>query len=103
MMTGLLGRWKRILDAKHLYESLLALEAFHGRRRLVSKSVGSNKRVITSLHGILKPFLLRRLKSDVENNLPPKKEYVLYAPLTKSQVDLYDVSIFFQWAFEDIP
>lgn len=45
--------------------------------------------LITSLHGILKPFLLRRLKTDVETNLPPKKEYILYAPLTTSQVDLY--------------
>ncbi|KAF8321161.1 hypothetical protein DL93DRAFT_2051820, partial [Clavulina sp. PMI_390] len=47
-------------------------------------------RIITSLHGILKPFLLRRLKSDVEHKLPPKKEYILYAPLTRPQVDLYE-------------
>lgn len=45
---------------------------------------------IHSLHSILKPFLLRRLKSDVEANLPPKKEYVLYAPLSERQRELYD-------------
>ena len=45
--------------------------------------------IITQLHEILKPFLLRRLKSDVERNLPPKKEYLLYAPLTPLQKDLY--------------
>lgn len=46
--------------------------------------------LITSLHDILKPFLLRRLKEDVEPDLPPKKEYVLYAPLTQIQKDLYN-------------
>ncbi|THU99120.1 hypothetical protein K435DRAFT_777107 [Dendrothele bispora CBS 962.96] len=47
-------------------------------------------RIIDTIHGILKPFLLRRLKADVETNLPPKKEYVLYAPLTVSQREAYD-------------
>ncbi len=45
--------------------------------------------VVTKLHDILKPFLLRRLKVDVEPNLPPKKEYLLYAPLTQQQSDIY--------------
>lgn len=49
--------------------------------------------LITSLHAILKPFLLRRLKVDVEVNLPPKKEYILYAPLTQQQVELYQAVI----------
>lgn len=46
--------------------------------------------VISKLHGILKPFLLRRLKVDVEHTLPPKKEYVLYAPLSEKQRGIYD-------------
>jgi len=46
--------------------------------------------VISKLHGILKPFLLRRLKVDVEHSLPPKKEYVLYAPLSERQRGVYD-------------
>ena len=46
--------------------------------------------VISKLHGILKPFLLRRLKADVEHALPPKKEYVLYAPLSERQRGAYD-------------
>lgn len=39
------------------------------------------------LHSILKPFLLRRVKSDVENSLPAKKELILYANMTKTQHD----------------
>ena len=44
---------------------------------------------IHQLHTILKPFLLRRLKADVEIDLPPKKEYVIYAPLSQRQRQLY--------------
>ncbi|KAL9599958.1 MAG: hypothetical protein Q9219_003520 [cf. Caloplaca sp. 3 TL-2023] len=47
------------------------------------------KETINSLHAILKPFLLRRVKSDVENHLPKKREYILYAPLTPLQKELY--------------
>lgn len=45
--------------------------------------------VVSQLHNILKPFLLRRLKTEVERSLPPKKEYLLYAPLTQQQNDMY--------------
>ena len=41
------------------------------------------------LHDILKPFMLRRLKEDVEKRLPPKKETKLYVGLTKMQKDYY--------------
>jgi len=44
---------------------------------------------IASLHAILKPFLLRRVKADVELTLPKKREYLLYAPLTMQQRELY--------------
>lgn len=43
------------------------------------------------MHLILQPVLLRRIKSDVEHLLPRKREYVLYAPLTKEQTELYNV------------
>ena len=47
------------------------------------------KRTVASLHAILKPFLLRRVKNDVEKNLPKKREYILYAPLTPMQKEIY--------------
>lgn len=37
------------------------------------------------LHNILKPFLLRRLKADVCNSLPMKKEIILYPTMTDHQ------------------
>ena len=46
--------------------------------------------LVTRLHGILRPFLLRRLKADVEQQLPPKFEHVILCPLSKRQRLLYD-------------
>ena len=46
-------------------------------------------KTVASLHAILKPFLLRRVKADVETLLPKKREYILYAPLTAEQKELY--------------
>jgi ATP-dependent DNA helicase len=44
--------------------------------------------MVTKLHHILKPFLLRRVKSDVETSLPPKREIILYARLTSKQLEI---------------
>ena len=41
--------------------------------------------MITKLHAILRPFLLRRMKIDVELMLPRKKEIILYATMTEHQ------------------
>lgn len=47
------------------------------------------RNLVTTMHSILKPFLLRRVKTDVENSLPKKREYILYAPMTPEQKELY--------------
>lgn len=47
------------------------------------------RNLVSTMHSILKPFLLRRIKTDVETALPKKREYILYAPLTAEQKDLY--------------
>lgn len=41
--------------------------------------------VAARLHAVLKPFLLRRVKDDVEASLPGKMEILLYAPMTDAQ------------------
>ena len=45
--------------------------------------------VVTKLHQILRPFLLRRLKQDVEIGLPKKYEYILFAWMTDWQSQMY--------------
>ncbi|CAI0420018.1 unnamed protein product [Linum tenue] len=46
--------------------------------------------VVAKLHSILRPFLLRRLKADVEQLLPRKKEIILYATMTEHQKNFQD-------------
>ncbi|KAM0177692.1 hypothetical protein ACHAPC_008697 [Botrytis cinerea] len=46
--------------------------------------------LVKKMHLILQPLLLRRVKADVEHMLPKKREYVLYAPMTKEQMELYN-------------
>ena len=50
-------------------------------------------RVVQKLHGILRPFLLRRLKGDVELSLPRKKEILLYAQMVPKQRDFNDALV----------
>ena len=47
-------------------------------------------RVVTKLHELLRPFLLRRIKADVESSLPPKQEMVLWAPMSHVQKRIND-------------
>ena len=53
------------------------------------KTTKRKNNLVSTMHAILKPFLLRRIKTDVESTLPKKREYILYAPLTSEQKDLY--------------
>ncbi|KAM8704251.1 hypothetical protein ACLKA7_008795 [Drosophila subpalustris] len=50
---------------------------------------GIDERQISRLHMILKPFMLRRIKKDVENELSDKIEIMVYCPLTIRQKLLY--------------
>ncbi|KAG6600610.1 ATP-dependent DNA helicase DDM1, partial [Cucurbita argyrosperma subsp. sororia] len=47
--------------------------------------VNRKAHVVAKLHAILRPFLLRRTKSDVELMLPRKKEITIYANMTEYQ------------------
>jgi SWI/SNF-related matrix-associated actin-dependent regulator of chromatin subfamily A member 5 len=45
--------------------------------------------VVQQLHRVLRPFLLRRVKSDVEKSLLPKQELNLYVPMSEMQRKWY--------------
>jgi SWI/SNF-related matrix-associated actin-dependent regulator of chromatin subfamily A member 5 len=45
--------------------------------------------IVKRLHRILQPFLLRRIKADVEKSLLPKKELKVYVGLSKMQREWY--------------
>lgn len=46
--------------------------------------------IISKLHKVLRPYLLRRLKADVEKQMPGKYEHVEFCRLSKRQRELYD-------------
>jgi ATP-dependent DNA helicase len=46
---------------------------------------------VSKLHEILRPFLLRRIKKDVLSDMPPKKEVVVYAGMSKLQTGYADL------------
>ncbi|KAH7255561.1 SWI/SNF family of DNA-dependent ATPase [Fusarium redolens] len=45
--------------------------------------------VVQQLHKVLRPFLLRRVKSDVEKSLLPKKEVNVYLGMSEMQIKWY--------------
>lgn len=49
-----------------------------------------NYALVQRLHTVLRPFLLRRLKKDVEQQLPSKYEHVVMTRLSRRQRFLYD-------------
>ena len=49
-----------------------------------------NAQIVQRLHKVLRPFLLRRIKRDVEKSLPPKEEHIVYCRLSKRQRELYE-------------
>ncbi len=54
-------------------------------------STEQQERIVTKLHEILRPFLLRRMKKDVLIEMPPKKEIVIYCGLTPLQKVYYSL------------
>nr|XP_043634422.1 ATP-dependent DNA helicase DDM1 [Erigeron canadensis] len=58
---------------------------FSGKSNSEEAEEGRKAQVVAKLHAILRPFLLRRMKEDVELMLPRKKEIILYATLTDHQ------------------
>jgi len=49
----------------------------------------AKEKMIGQLHKLLRPFMLRRLKRDVEKSLPPKTETILYIGMSEMQKKLY--------------
>ncbi|CAM9932061.1 unnamed protein product, partial [Discosporangium mesarthrocarpum] len=49
----------------------------------------AKENMIHQLHKILRPFMLRRLKADVEKSLPPKTETILFVGLSAKQKEVY--------------
>ena len=62
------------------------MESAQGSAALVLEE--ASDRIVSKLHEVLRPFLLRRLKDDVLS-IKAKREIVVYAPLTEAQAYFY--------------
>ncbi|XP_039295321.1 lymphocyte-specific helicase-like [Nilaparvata lugens] len=72
-----------------IFHSLLDLsDAGKDAQKILQKE--KEQHVVSTLHQILFPFVLRRLKSDIAIDIPPKKEVVVYCPMTEVQRELYE-------------
>nr|XP_046257522.1 lymphoid-specific helicase isoform X2 [Scatophagus argus] len=76
-----------VFDDLKSFESWFDIDSLGEAENVVAAEREQN--ILSMLHQILTPFLLRRLKSDVTLEVPPKKEIVVYAPLTAKQEVFY--------------
>ena len=68
-----------------IFDDLTSFESWFDMRLVSGGSDGQEEivraerenNVLTTLHSILEPFLLRRLKTDVKLDIPPKREVPL--------------------------
>ncbi|EIN12993.1 SNF2 family DNA-dependent ATPase [Punctularia strigosozonata HHB-11173 SS5] len=73
-----------------IFSDYADLESFlHKDDETAEGDEDKSKKVVEALHKILRPFLLRRVKADVEKNLLPKKEINIYVGLTDMQRKWY--------------
>jgi ATP-dependent DNA helicase len=82
--------------APMIFDDLRVFQAWFGFRNIgtetsVEDIIGNEQqdRIVTKLHEILRPFLLRRLKRDVMIKIPPKVEVVVYCHMSSLQRDYY--------------
>ncbi|XP_025198371.1 lymphoid-specific helicase-like [Melanaphis sacchari] len=70
------------------FSSWFVIDDFHGTNdRIID--LAKKDEILDIIVKILKPFILRRQKMETDLNLPPKKEIVIYAPVTEQQHKLY--------------
>ncbi|KNZ59468.1 uncharacterized protein VP01_1726g5 [Puccinia sorghi] len=74
-----------------VFSSSEDFDAWFERKRNGTEDSSSDAEnsVVKQLHKVLRPFLLRRVKSDVEKSLLPKKEINVYVGMTEMQRKWY--------------
>jgi SNF2 family DNA or RNA helicase len=60
---------------------------------MIEGAADRNQDVVNRLHGIIRPFVLRRLKKDVETQMPGKFEHILKCHLSRRQVSAFLVHV----------
>jgi len=79
-----------IFDNLDFFESVFAFGSTSGGEG-EDEDIGLHRQrdIVSKLHQILAPFMMRRLKTEVEKSMPEKKEVVVYVALTEMQREMY--------------
>ncbi|XP_064086044.1 lymphocyte-specific helicase-like [Macrobrachium nipponense] len=83
-----------IFDSLDVFESwfdITDLMEDDSNERIVQQE--REQQIITTLMKILSPFFLRRVKKDVNLDLPPKRELLVYTPMTSTQLSMYEATL----------
>uniref|UniRef100_H2Z5F5 Helicase ATP-binding domain-containing protein n=1 Tax=Ciona savignyi TaxID=51511 RepID=H2Z5F5_CIOSA len=77
-----------------VFNDLSTFEAWFDLKKM-QKGIETEQQqdVVNKLHKILAPFLLRRTKDDIEIYLPPKRELIVFTPLSESQNEIYQAIV----------
>merc|ERR1719186_1155345 len=80
-----------IFDDLRVFESWFNAKELHENTEEMARIAAQEQQnsILSTLHQILTPFLLRRVKTDVDLQIPPKKEVLVYCPLTSRQEEMY--------------
>jgi ATP-dependent DNA helicase len=79
-----------------IFDDLSVFQSWFGFKDIGQKKFGATNeetilmeqrknQTVSKLHDILRPFLLRRIKTDVLSEMPPKKEIIVYSGVSKLQ------------------
>ena len=77
----------------HIFTSHLEFQEWFSdplNRAIEHSKLDEHGKLIARLHALIRPFLLRRLKREVEQQMPSKYEHVVPVPLSRRQQVLYD-------------
>jgi len=64
-------------------------EEFTNLFQSTTSSKEEQTQIVKQIHRLLRPFMLRRIKKEVEQSLPDKKEIYIYIGMVKHQKMLY--------------
>lgn len=76
-----------IFNKLDTFETLFEIETVQDKNKILESEEKDN--IVSTIHKVLGPFMLRRLKSEVLDDMVPKKEVVISCPMSKMQKDLY--------------
>ncbi|XP_022907582.2 lymphoid-specific helicase-like [Onthophagus taurus] len=74
-----------------MFSSFLLLEDLQDNDKIIKEEESTN--IVSKIHRMLAPFILRRLKSEVLDDIVPKKEVLVYCPLSQTQKNLYSYAL----------